>query len=129
MVADALSRPTEFTEDQFLVLFMPHFLFLDQLRKSLHDSPEFSLLLAYVFNNPNVFPLYVIHNDFLLYDGKLWLNLDNPFIRLLLDEFHITPLGGHMGFVKTLAHIQGNFYWKGMHSTIRTFVFQCPTCQ
>ncbi|XP_027337502.1 uncharacterized protein LOC113851229 [Abrus precatorius] len=46
VVADTLSRPTEPEQGQFFILSMPRFIFLDQLRKSLHDSSDFVSLLA-----------------------------------------------------------------------------------
>ncbi|WVZ02845.1 hypothetical protein V8G54_023651 [Vigna mungo] len=129
VVADALSRPTDIVQSHFFILSMPRFIFLDKLRQSLQDSPDFVSLLAKVRRDPASFHLYSIHNDLLLYDGKIWLNHDNPFIRLLLEEYHTTPLGGHMGLYKTMARIQGNFFWKGMRSIVHTFVSQCSTCQ
>ncbi|WVZ16640.1 hypothetical protein V8G54_009622 [Vigna mungo] len=93
VVADALSRPTDTVHSHFFILSMPRFIFLDKLRQSLQDSPDFVSLLA-----------------------KIWLNHDNPFIPLLLEEYHTTPLGGHMGLYKTIARIQGNFFWKGSSS-------------
>lgn len=58
-------------QGHFFILSMPRFLFLDKLRKSLQDNSEFVSLLADVHANPATFPLYSIHNDLLLYDGKL----------------------------------------------------------
>jgi len=51
------------------------------------------------------------------------------FYPLLLEEYHTSPLGGHMGLSKTLARIQGNFFWKGMCLVVHTFVSQCSTYQ
>ena len=129
MVADALSHPTDTSPSHFFILSMPRFLFLDKLRQSLQDSLEFVSLLANVRSNPISFPHHNIHNDLLLYDGKIWLNQNNPFIPLLLEEYHTTSLGGHMGLSKTLTRIQGKCFWKGMRSIVHTFVSQCSTCQ
>lgn len=46
-----------------------------------------------------------------------------------MEEFHKTPLGGHMGFAKTLQKIQANFFWATLRHDVKLFVAQCITCQ
>ncbi|WVZ01111.1 hypothetical protein V8G54_027180 [Vigna mungo] len=89
VVADALSRPFDFGDSQLFILSMPRLLFLEELHKALLTSPDFVQL----FKDEH----YNIHQDLLLYKGKIWLNHDNPFIPVLLEEFHKTPLSGHKG--------------------------------
>ncbi|WVZ23586.1 hypothetical protein V8G54_002130 [Vigna mungo] len=79
-------------------------------------------------NDPNAYENYSIHQDLLLYKGKLWLNHDNPFIQLLLVEFHTMPLSGHTGIAKTVSRLQQNFYWQGMREDVQKFIAQCATC-
>ncbi|XP_017416580.1 uncharacterized protein LOC108327382 [Vigna angularis] len=81
-----------------------------------------------VQNNPNIQEHYSTHQDLLLYKGKIWLNRDNPFILVLLKEFHKTPLSGHTRVAKTLSRLQHNFYWKGMREDVQQFVAHCETC-
>lgn len=52
LVADALSRLPEHKEGQYLVLSMPNFTFLEQLRQSLHDSTVFKDLFDQVQQEP-----------------------------------------------------------------------------
>ncbi|WVY97999.1 hypothetical protein V8G54_030150 [Vigna mungo] len=92
VVADALSRPQEFGDSQLLILSMPRFLFLEELHKALHTSSEFSQLFMAVQNDPDAYENYSIHQDLLLYKGKLWLNR----------------------IAKTVSQLQQNFYWQGM---------------
>lgn len=129
VVADALSRVSNNTTGQFLVLSMPNFVFLEQLCKSLNDSHEFLSLPHDIQHDPGTHTDYKIHQGLILYKGKLWLDSNNPVKHLLLEEFHTTPLGGHVGVSKTLRRLQVNFYWNGMHNDIKTFIAQCSTCQ
>jgi len=104
-VADAFSRPFDFCDNHLFVLSMPRFLFLEELRKALLTCAEFVQLFKDVQNDSNVPTYYNIHQDLLLYKGKIWLNHDNSFIPILLEEFHNTPLNGHTGVAKTLLRL------------------------
>lgn len=46
------------------------------------------------------------------------------FIPLLLDEFHKSPLGGHMSVVKTYCRIKGNFFCQAWN-TISLSICRC----
>ncbi|GAU26773.1 hypothetical protein TSUD_317710 [Trifolium subterraneum] len=134
IVADALSRTTEdpgTTEGPgtHLSFSIPHFLFLDHLRQSLLNNPTFSTLLSKIQTNPSSFPQYKIHNGLILYKNRIWLDCSSPFCAQLLEEFHSTPLGGHMGITKTLARLKANFFWEGMRESVTKFVSNCYTCQ
>lgn len=118
LVADALSRITEEPKAQYLILSMPHFTFLSQLKQALQVEPAFQDMLLKVTNDPNDFPDYKVHDGLILFQNKIWLTPTNPFRELLLDEFHRTPLGGHMGINKTLQRLQANFFWEGMRKDV-----------
>ena len=126
IVADALSRiPTQGT---FLSLSLPNFDFLDQLRQSLHSSQSYTTLLQDILQHPDLHPGYTTNRDMIFLHKKLWLPSDCSFIPALMDEFHSTPIGGHLGFAKTLHRIQENFYWPSMRQDIRRFIAHCTTC-
>lgn len=90
--------------------FSLRYLFLDTIRKSLQDSTEFGELLHNIRLHPNAYPSFTINRDLIFFLGKIWLPLDNLLTTALLDEFHTTPLGGHMGVAKTLHRRQENFF-------------------
>ena len=48
---------------------------------------------------------------------------------MLLEEFHSTPNGGHMGIAKTLARVSQNFTWPGIKDDVRNFILHCLHCQ
>lgn len=111
VVADALSRFPEESLGQFLILSIPNFVFLDDLRQSLQADQECQSLFKQIAEQPTSIPDYMVHNGLIIFKDKIWLNSSNPFKRLLLEEFHTTPLGGHMGTNKTLHRLQANFTW------------------
>lgn len=129
MVADALSRITDVIDAQCFVLTMPHFVFLDQLRQTLTTDPDFWSLFTKIQDNPQSHADYKIHNGLIFFKNKIWLTPQCDFRTLLLDEFHKTPMGGHMGINKTLQRLQANFFWQGMRKDVQVYVAQCHTCQ
>ncbi|KAG1924860.1 gypsy retrotransposon integrase-like protein [Pimephales promelas] len=49
--------------------------------------------------------------------------------RMLFEEFHSSPIGGHTGIGKTRAAICARFYWHGMSVDIENWVLECDQCQ
>lgn len=105
VVADALSRPIAEPEGQCLVLSMPNFIFLEQLQQSLTNNTEFLSLLQQIQQHPTSHIDYTIHQGLIFYKGKIWLDPTSSLKALLLEEFHNSPLSGHMGVSKTLARL------------------------
>jgi hypothetical protein len=49
-------------------------------------------------------------------------------IPTVFAYFHNSPLGGHLGFFKTINKIRSQFNWKGMDKKIRSRVRACHMC-
>lgn len=49
--------------------------------------------------------------------------------RIILDQFHDSPMGGHLGQDKTLEAIQRTYYWPDMENSIRHYISHCDMCQ
>lgn len=49
--------------------------------------------------------------------------------KVLLKEAHDTPLMGHMGIDRTYVTLARDYYWRGMHKDVCTYVNSCTTCQ
>ncbi|RDX89550.1 hypothetical protein CR513_28712, partial [Mucuna pruriens] len=56
--------------------------------------------------------------------GRIWINKGNPFISLLLEEFHKSSLGGHMGLAKTLSKLKDKLFWQGMKQDVHHYILQ-----
>lgn len=48
---------------------------------------------------------------------------------MLLEEFHSTPLGGHMGKAKTLRWLWENFFWDNIRRDVYRLVSENRVCQ
>ena len=124
-----LSRLSEPTQGQCLVLSIPHPEFLHQLKQSLLTNSEFLRHREAVQATPTDHPDFAISGDFILSKGAIWINKKNPFIPALLHEYHATPLAGHFGVKKTFHRLRPNFQWPNMLRDIKAFVRNCQTCQ
>lgn len=92
-------------------------------------STEFIELLQRVQLQPEDYPDYKVSNGLLFFKGRIWVIKANPFIPILLEEFHKSPLGGDMGLAKTLAKVKESFFWAGMRQDIQQYIIQCSDCQ
>lgn len=130
MVEDALSRLHEpgHTEEVFLIVSMPHPKFPEEQKKELYASAEFQNLMHRVHSEPSQYQAFKIRDDLLLYQGRIRVNRDNPFIPLLLEEYHKSPLGGHMGLAKTLCHLWQSFFRDSMRRDAQQYIKECQDC-
>jgi len=111
-----------------VVMTIPQLDFLDALKSSLTTNDEFHNLKGKISTAPSDFPHYTVHQDFMTFKDKLWLPSSNPFIPLLLHEFHSTPMVGHTGVARTLSRL-ADFYWKTICKDVQDFIAKCSVCQ
>ena len=48
---------------------------------------------------------------------------------MVLQQVHDSPLGGHLGYLKTLHRLQKDFYWFGLRQELKQYVRECDVCQ
>ena len=65
----------------------------------------------------------------MLYKGKVYLGSCDALKIAILQQVHDSPLGGHLGFLKTLHRVQKDFYWPGLRSDVKKHVRECDICQ
>lgn len=126
---DALSRVHETSAAQLLTLTILNFMFLQDLKKELHNHAGYRELWQSIVDNPQAHPTYEVTQDFILQQNRIWLPQGCNFISLLLAEFHSTPTGGHIWLTKTLNRIDQNFTWPRIKKDARNFVLACLPCQ
>ena len=97
VVADSLSRIDSSTQGQYFVLSIPHHEFMIQLRETLSASSEFQKQCEAIQAKPEDHHDFFILGDFILFKGAIWIDTQNPFILVLLHEYHAAPIGGHFG--------------------------------
>ena len=78
---------------------------------------------------PKAHPEYTLTAYLILHRGRIWIPSNSSFTKLLLEAFHQSPTGGHMGIQKTLHRLQENFTWDSVRADTRAFIAGCLTCQ
>ena len=48
--------------------------------------------------------------------------------RKILEELHVVPYAGHLGYHKTLKKLQQNFFWPDHTVDVRDFILGCDVC-
>lgn len=129
IVADALSRILTPNDAKLYSLSMPTFIFLDQLQDTLLQDIQYKDLLDDVRQNPSKHPDLKVHYDLIFRNGKIWLPIKTPITSLLLQEFHSSPIGGHIGVAKTFHRLHQNFDWPCILEDVCHYVLQCVVCQ
>ncbi|XP_062701336.1 uncharacterized protein LOC134285160 [Aedes albopictus] len=89
--------------------------------RNLHKPPYMDVLrfIAEKFNKH--FTLYAPEKD------RMWVTPEER--ETVLQEFHDSPLGGHVGSKRMLKRINPLFKWENMRRDIENYVKQCDSCQ
>ena len=84
--------------------------FIEVLRRENHTLPNL-LEIHTRLQDPvaNASPFSSL-NGLLLYKGRLVVGKDSSLKKLLLKEFHETPIGGHAGIQQTYLRLAANFF-------------------
>ena len=86
-------------------------------------------ILQALNSRKNVPKGYSLQNGLLLYKGMIYLGTYEALKIAVLHQVHDNPLGGHLGFLKTLHRVKRDFYWLGLRANVRKLVRECDTCQ
>ena len=96
---------------QFLAISQVQFDLLDSLYKENAASKFFQDKYKAVTAGVVGAEDYEMRDGLLLYKGKLLLEPTSELIKIVLQECHSTPSGGHEGIQKTIAKVAAAFAW------------------
>jgi hypothetical protein len=68
-------------------------------------------------------------NDSLWYKDRLYLCKNSQLKQKVLLELHTSPVGGHLGLLKTYHRVKKDFFWDGLKTDVQRFVAECLVCQ
>lgn len=54
---------------------------------------------------------------------------DLPTRKLILNDFHVLPTGGHAGINRMFNNVKKYYYWNGLYKDVESFVRKCDDCQ
>ncbi|GJW18357.1 putative nucleotidyltransferase, ribonuclease H, partial [Tanacetum coccineum] len=119
VVADALSRKAEFaaiTEAQFFLQ--------DRKKEGLEHDPLAKNIIALAKDGRT--RRFWLRGDMLFSKGdRLYVPKWGDLRRAILKECHDSKWVGHPGITRTLALVEGTYYWPSMGDDVETFVLTC----
>ena len=133
-VANALSRvqPSDDSLDQHSSLYLISFpfpLWLDLLKDSYNSDVVYQELLSKLADSTLTPASYSLQNGLNLLKNKNFTSPSSTLIPLILQQIHNSPIGGHLGYLKTLHRIKQDFNWQGMEFDIKNHIRCCDVCQ
>lgn len=124
--ADALSRMLD-AELLAISMLSPHDVLYDQIKESWIQDPMLQEIITRLQVQP--FKHCTWYHEQLRWKGRLVVGNDPKLKRKIMELWHNSPQGGHLGMDATTLRLQSLFYWKSFLQDIRSFVQQCDICQ
>jgi Integrase zinc binding domain len=70
---------------------------------------------------------FIVKDEYLFYGNRLCIS-NCSLRRQIIKEVHDGGLSGHFGRDKTVALVQGRFYWPKMTKGVNHYILRCRTC-
>jgi len=86
-----------------------------------HDQlnwEQIRTMLRYIFKNSEI--------KIIIYSGESYSEEEK---QRIIEEFHLSPLGGHQGISRTIKRIKLHHTWKGLNKDVIEFIKKCSSCQ
>lgn len=81
------------------------------------------------FKKGELKPTLYTSREGLFLKGRIYIASESPLRYTILKQLHESPIGGHSGFHKTLHRVKANFFWKGLHLFVHSYIRECDTCK
>ncbi|VVC26736.1 Integrase, catalytic core,Macro domain,Retropepsins,Zinc finger, CCHC-type,Ribonuclease H- [Cinara cedri] len=76
------------------------------------------IMLRYIFKKSKI--------KIVVYSGESYSEEEK---RKIIEEFQLSPLGGHQGVSRTIKRIKLHHTWKGLKKNVIEFIKKCTSCQ
>lgn len=126
-MVDALSRTTHSSELMAISTVIPSW--ITQVLQSYENDTKCSGMITKLSVNTEALPNVTLVKGLLRYKGRLLIGSSGNLRTQLLQSFHNSALGGHLGERATYQRLKLHFYWHQMKKQVTEYVKICPTCQ
>ena len=120
-VADALSRRVDLAtiiqsgtssdcSSSLCLISFPCLSWIDELKASYQSDPSMLSLLQKLQVNSIKPKFFSLHNGLKLFKGRVYLSSSCGLKPKVLQLVHDSPLGGHLGFLKSCHRLKHDFY-------------------
>ena len=128
-VSDALSGKNEEVEALLCAISIIQPDWITEARDEWKKDEDVWKLIQKLQQDPSTYDTFSWKNDSLQYKDRLYIFNNSQLKQKILLELHTSPLGGHLGFLKTYHRVKKDFFWDGLKSDIQKFVAECLVCQ
>lgn len=128
-VANALSRSQADPEAIFAAISVCQPTVLAQLQQFYADHEVGRALFSKFQHALADDTQFTIQMGILHFKGRLFIPSETNLRKVLFDEYHASPGGGHSGVKGTLTRLATAFSWPHMAKDIKNWVRECSICQ
>jgi hypothetical protein len=129
VVTDALSRKYEYVEAFLCVISIIQTNWIIEARDEWNNDEKVWTLIQRLQQDSSASDTFTWKNDSLWYKDCLYLCKKSQLKQKVLLELHTSPVGGHLGFLKTYHRVKKDFFWDGLKNDVQRFVAECLVFQ
>jgi hypothetical protein len=125
VVADALSRKDEDVEAFLCAISIIQPDWIIEARDEWKNDEKVWTLIQRLQQDSSASDTFTWKNDSLWYKDCLYLCKNSQLKQKVLLELHTSPVGGHLGFLKTYHRVKKEFFWDGLKTDVQRFLEEC----
>jgi hypothetical protein len=129
VVADALSRKDEDVEAFLCAISIIQLDWIIEARDEWKNDEKVWTLIQRLQQDSSASDTFTWKNDSLWYKDRLYLCKNSQLKQKVLLELHTSPVGRHLGYLKTYHRVKKDFFWDGLRTNVQRFVVECVVCQ
>ena len=122
VVADALSRRSDHMVSNISSINVNQNL-LEEIKLAYQEDSKCEEILR------NEVEDYVVKDDLIYFEGKLYIPDDDSIKTKLLYEAHDATISGHAGAARVSELLSRNYYWPKLLEDVKIYVKSCYKCQ
>jgi hypothetical protein len=120
VLADALSRKDEDVEAFLCAISIIQPDWIIEARDEWKNDEKVWTLIERLQQDSGASDTFTWKNDSLWYKDRLYLCKNSQLKEKVLLELHTSPVGGHLGFLKTYHRVKKDFFWDGLKTVRKT---------
>jgi hypothetical protein len=102
---------------------------LQQIRDAAQADPLYLARADRLAHDPSADSKCRMQNGLILHGTAIVVPKNDDLRKIILQEAHNTPMGGHGGSLRTYHRVKSSFTWPGLRRDTRDFIRRCDTCK